>query len=410
MKEGEGFMKKKNLILIGLLAVGLAMGTVTFSSMADEIEDAKTEKDALEQKRTELKDRVLELEEDKEDIVVYIQNLDQQLGSLNEEIIQLGENITNTKEQLEISKQELKDAKAVEKSQYETMKKRIKYMYENGNSDYLEILLEAGSFAEFLNRAEYIQKISQFDSQLLNHYKEAKKKVSDKKKQINVKLEQLESYNKEKELEQSTVEQLVANKEKELERYNENINASKEEVQRYANAIEEQENKIDQLLEEERKRVEAERKQAEDKGEDYTEVSPVDLSSSNGFRWPLSVKGTITSYFGPRKSPTAGASSYHKGLDIAAPMGTPILAAASGKVITATYQAAAGNYVMIYHGNDTYTAYMHASKLNVSVGDTVNKGDVVAYVGSTGVSTGAHLHFGVMVNGSYVNPQNYISQ
>lgn len=402
-------MKKKKIFFVGLLTIGLAMGTATFSSMADEIQDAKSEKDALEQKKIEIQNKVSELENHKEDIVSYIEKLDTQLGTLNDEINQLTENINSTEVELEKSKEELKKANAVEKAQYDTMKKRIKYMYENGNREYLEILVESGSFAEFLNRAEYIQKISEFDNQLLDRYKKAKKEVNNKKSQISAKLEQLENYNQEKEIEQNAVEQLVSNKEKELKRYDQNINASKEEAEQYAKAIEEQENKIDQLIEEERKRIEAERKQAEDKGETYVEPSNIDLSNNNGFRWPLAVKGTITSYFGPRKSPTAGASSNHKGLDIAVPIGTPILAVAGGKVVTATYQAAAGNYVMIYHGKDTYTAYMHASKLNVSVGDVVKQGDVVAYVGSTGVSTGPHLHFGFMINGSYVNPQKYIS-
>ena len=129
-----------------------------------------------------------------------------------------------------------------------------------------------------------------------------------------------------------------------------------------------------------------------------------------GLRWPLGVSGTITSNFGPRKAPTAGASTYHKGIDIAAPVGTTIYAAADGVVTTATYSSSAGNYVMINHGNGLYTAYMHASRLDVKVGDQVSQGDAIAAVGSTGVSTGAHLHFSVITGGKYVNPLNYVKQ
>lgn len=104
----------------------------------------------------------------------------------------------------------------------------------------------------------------------------------------------------------------------------------------------------------------------------------------------------ISSGFGGRKSPTAGASTYHKGVDLAAPSGTPILAAGSGKVVTATYSSSAGNYIMISHGNRLYLGiYALFPDLAVSAGKQVTKGQVIGYVGSTGISTGAHLHFGV---------------
>ena len=122
----------------------------------------------------------------------------------------------------------------------------------------------------------------------------------------------------------------------------------------------------------------------------------------------MAVKGRISSRFGKRKAPTAGASTYHKGVDIAAAQGTPIYAAKSGTVTISTYSSSAGNYVMINHGNGLYTAYMHASKLYVKVGDKVSQGQTIAAVGSTGYSTGPHLHFSVIINGNYVDPLKYL--
>ena len=132
--------------------------------------------------------------------------------------------------------------------------------------------------------------------------------------------------------------------------------------------------------------------------------------SGGALSWPLKVSGRISSKFGHRSSPTAGASTYHKGLDIAVPSGTPILAAAAGKVVTAHYSSSAGNYIMIAHGNRLYTVYMHCSRLAVKEGDSVVQGQTIGYAGSTGISTGSHLHFGVSKNGSYVNPLNYVSR
>ena len=130
--------------------------------------------------------------------------------------------------------------------------------------------------------------------------------------------------------------------------------------------------------------------------------------STTGFIWPCPAYTRISSYFGPRPQPVPGASTNHKGIDLAAPYGSNILASAAGVVTTAKYSASAGNYVVIAHGNGMSTVYMHASSLLVSVGQTVSQGQVIAKVGSTGYSSGNHLHFGVIKNGTYVNPLGYI--
>ena len=126
------------------------------------------------------------------------------------------------------------------------------------------------------------------------------------------------------------------------------------------------------------------------------------------FIWPIS-STRITSKFGPRKPPIAGASDFHRGIDIGAKSGTDIHAAASGTVVISEYNYSAGNYIMISHGDGLYTVYMHCSKLLVSEGAKVAQGDTIGLVGSTGVSTAPHLHFGVRVNGQYVDPLGYVS-
>ena len=131
--------------------------------------------------------------------------------------------------------------------------------------------------------------------------------------------------------------------------------------------------------------------------------------SATGFIWPCPAYTRISSYFGPRPQPVPGASTNHKGVDLAAPYGSAILASASGVVTTSTYSKSAGNYIVLAHGSGMSTVYMHASALLVSVGETVEQGEVIAKLGSTGYSSGNHLHFGVIKNGTYVNPLNYIS-
>ena len=147
------------------------------------------------------------------------------------------------------------------------------------------------------------------------------------------------------------------------------------------------------------------RKKAQEEGKTYTTADLGNIS----FKWPCPASSRITSQFGDRESPTEGASSNHKGIDIGAASGSDILAAASGTVVIATYSYSAGNYIMIDHGGGVSTVYMHCSQLLAAEGDEVSQGQVIAKVGSTGYSTGPHLHFGIRSDGSYVNPLNYVS-
>ena len=128
------------------------------------------------------------------------------------------------------------------------------------------------------------------------------------------------------------------------------------------------------------------------------------------FKFPLAYYTRLSSEYGWRMHPTLHVEKFHNGIDLASPTGTDIYAAYDGKVVAAAYSSSMGNYIMIDHGDDLYTIYMHASKLYVSTGDIVVKGETIAAVGSTGRSTGPHLHFGVRLNGQYVSPWNYLSQ
>lgn len=125
--------------------------------------------------------------------------------------------------------------------------------------------------------------------------------------------------------------------------------------------------------------------------------------------WPLPGRTYISSYFGNRSDPFTGITSYHSGIDIPAPTGTEIHAACGGEVAWAYYSSTAGNWVGIDHGNGLYTVYMHMSKILVTEGQEVQTGDVIGLVGSTGRSTGPHLHLSVRLNGDYVEPLNYVS-
>ena len=333
----------------------------------------------------------------------------QQCGGQIDEINSM---MSDTEDEIELPKAELELARASEEEQYSSMKLRIKYMYENGSINSLDALLRSGSLSELLNRAEYMREVTEYDREKLDEYKITVQQVSDKEQELNEEYQSLEDMAAESENARKDIEKLQQDKQAELTAYEERINeagadlssmqASIEEIQA---AVTAEENNIAAIEAEMRRREEEARKQAEASGQSYETVSIGDIS----FTWPIPGATRITSEFGGRESPTEGASTNHKGVDIGAPTGTPIVAAASGSVVISTYSASAGNYIMINHGGGVYTVYMHMSSRSVSVGDEVSKGETIGLCGSTGYSTGPHLHFGVRIDGSYVNPLNYVS-
>lgn len=414
--------------IVASLAVIMLVTVSGITSFATEINKAKQEKSRLEQKKAETELKLKELEKEKDDILKYIEKLDIQLSELAQEVDELNGQIQDAESNLEKTKEELEIAKATEEKQYAIMKKRIQYMYENGNVSIFDILAKSENISDMLNQMEYMSKITEYDNRLLVEYTNIKQEIAVKEEQIESQIEELNGLKEELTFEQDTIEQLVADKNEEVAKYNQSISETKEISNEYASKLNEQEELIEQLLEAERRRQEEERKRREEeerrRREEQQKQQNANQSSgssenssggsssavsSTGFIWPVPSSTRITSTFGYRNQPTAGASTYHKGIDIGASTGSKIVAAASGTVVTASYSVSAGNYIMISHGNGLYTVYMHCSQLLVSVGDNVNQGQNIALVGSTGVSTGPHLHFGVYVNGEYVDPLKYVS-
>lgn len=446
-KKQAKLRKRKIKGILIILAVIMVIGLINAPSFANEIDQAKEEKSDLEKKKEQTELRISELEKEKNDILKYIEKLDKELNELSNEVDALNSDIDRANVELVSAKEELELARITEENQYAIMKKRIKYMYEHGQAEYLELILQSENLTDILNQVEYMSKITEYDNNLLDKYTELKQDVIKKEEVLETKLAKLNELKEELTYEQETVERLAEDKNKELVKYDESISETQSLSAEYSSKLIEQEEVIEELLEAERLRIEEERKaeearkkkeeerkkkeeeerlrleqeQAANTGNNDASQSNDNASQSNDnagssdnsfsgdFIWPVPSSGRITSIFGNREQPTAGASTYHKGLDIGAPTGSKIIAAAGGTVTTASYNVSAGNYIMISHGNGIYTVYMHCSKLLVSVGDQVSQGEEIALVGSTGVSTGSHLHFGVSSNGNYVDPQNYVS-
>lgn len=400
------------MMRIGKRGVSLGAGALlglgaVFSSYATSVEmdDAKEQMSALEEEKARVESTLQGLESLKEDAAAYVQELDASLSEVSGELERLAGEIAAKEEEIAQAQVRLEEAKAREESQYGSMKLRIKYTYENGETSALETILSAGSIAELLNRAEYASQIAAYDRRMLTAYGEAKEAVRLEEETLEGERQSLLDLEESTRAKESSLEELMAAKTAQLASYEAQIEQAQGELDQYNADIAAQEQLMREIEAEMKRREEEARKQAEAQGETYTTTDLGNIS----FIWPCPSSSRITSYFGDRESPTEGASSNHKGVDIGAGTGADILAAAGGEVVISTYSYSAGNYIMIDHGGGVSTVYMHCSQLLAQAGDQVSQGQVIAKVGSTGYSTGPHLHFGIRSDGSYVNPLSHVS-
>ena len=395
-----GKYRKRWLIICLLLCV---MGSSVFSVEAkknqeeiNELEEQREETlkeiNNLKNSINNVKEEIDELKTEKNTIQKYINQLDQKIGTLTTKITDFENKIEEKKEDIEETKVHLEEAKIECDKQYDLMKKRIQFIYENPAGSFWEVFFSAESLADVLNRADHVLSMSGNERQRMDDLVEIKEEIALQEKTLEAELEELSMMQEELEQQKKQVNDTINKKKGELSSKAAEITDASAEQSDYQKQLKEQERLLDEIEDQIARAANPDA---------YT-------GSTTGFIWPCPAYTRISSYFGPRPQPVPGASTNHKGIDLAAPYGSNILASAAGVVTTAKYSASAGNYVVIAHGNGMSTVYMHASSLLVSVGQTVSQGQVIAKVGSTGYSSGNHLHFGVIKNGTYVNPLGYI--
>ena len=366
------------------------------SGLEEEKKDTLDKIKNIKSELADVKNKIKELENQKSDLNNYIAKLDQEANGLAEQIRKLSDEIEVKKGEIARTQAELEEAQRISEKQYEDMKLRIQYMYEHGTPSYLELFLTAESMSDFLNRSTYAAEVSRYDRSMLDQYIEQKEKIAAAKAVLESEEEELNLMAEAAKEQKETVDALIQTKTAQIQSYQNEINNQSGEAQAYQEDLEEQE----RLLKELEAQIAA-AALANARAEDGD-------GGASGFLWPCPSSRRITSDFGMREIPTPGATANHNGIDIGAPTGSAILASASGRVTTSKYSYSAGNYIVISHGNGVSTVYMHCSALYVSEGEMVSQGQTIGAVGSTGFSTGPHLHFGVMVNGAYVNPRNYV--
>ena len=395
------------------------------------ISDAQDEKKKLNENVSDVEKVINSLETQKGNLENYVKELDSSLNriqdeinSLNDKIEELDKNLEENdklldkkEEQVEDSKEKLEEATETLDTQYADMKQHIKYMYETRNATFIDVIANSSGIKDFLNRAQYVMSMAEYDQDKLEAYAEAQKKVEEQKKAYEDELDELNemrekiqemrdeiSGEKDKvKAKEGDINKLISAKEQEINIYNADILSKEQMIAEYKKQIAEQDAIISAL----EASVAANRAKLSASGNEAGGNSPR-IYDGGPFAFPCPSYTRISDDYGNRIHPILQTQQFHNGVDFAAPSGSPILAAADGTVIAAAYSSSMGNYVMIDHGSELYTIYMHASSLLVSTGATVSKGQKIALVGSTGRSTGPHLHFSVRKNGSYVSPWNYL--
>lgn len=378
-------MRKK--MMRGFLAIAICL-SLAVPIKATEVDDAKKKADTLQNQKNSA-------EKEKNSLVA-------QLEKKVKEMEEVQQQISDKETEIKEKEDELVTAKVNENTQYISMKKRIKFMYENGSTQLVEILINAESIGDFLNKAEYINTISTYDRDMLVEYQEVVRDVEDQETALQAEYEELDDMQADIVAKQEELTSLVNDKSKEIASLDSELTSTNAKIKELEEAAAEAQRK-----QQEAAAAAAAAKAAQSASSSgstsYIASDSVVVSGSGQFTNPCP-SGTVSSTFGYRDFD----SSFHKGLDLAASEGSPTYAADAGTVIIAGWSDSAGNWVVIDHGNGIVTKYMHHSALAVSAGQTVVKGQQIGYVGNTGDSFGAHLHFQVEVDGTAVDPQGYL--
>lgn len=365
----------------------------------EQIKAAEQEKEKIKGQLTDIKNVVNSLKNNKKNLEDYVVKLDKELSGVQDKIAELKSLINHKEKEIWEAEVDLEEATDIQKAQYDAMKKRIKFMYEKGDTFYLSLLFESSSFADMINKADYAEMMSKYDNSKLKEYQDTCLYIETCKNELEADKEVLELAKAQVDEEESNLEQLITAKENEINAATSNINNKEAAAREIEEDLAAQTAVITAL----EKAVAEELAKLESGGDSIT-------YDGGMFTWPAPSYIRISDDYGNRIHPILGTQQFHSGIDMAAPGGSPILAAYGGEVVSADYNSSMGNYVMINHGNGLYTVYMHASALYVSKGQYVSKGSKIAAVGTTGRSTGNHLHFSVRKDGSYVNPWPYLGR
>ena len=418
MNKRKLFVSILSGIMAAILLFSLVAGVLPmlFTSAASSSK-LKQQLSALQAEKKEIDKEIKKLEKEVAGNLNELEKIVEQKNSIDQQIFMIYERVNNLNEQITIysnliadKQEELDIAEARLAELNAKNKERIRAMEEDGKMSYWSVLFKANSFSDLLDRLNIVREIAAADKRRLQEMSDVAKQIAETKAELETEKTALEASKVELEASQKELEEKRIEAEKLLEQllakgaeYEKLLADAEEKAADVAADIKDKKQEISAA----EKAEQASKPSSGGSGGSAPSVGN-DYVASNA-KWLVPCKYTrFSSPFGYRIHPVYNDWRMHKGVDLGAPRGTPIIATRSGKVTIATWNNSAGYYVKIDHGDGFASVYMHMTHYIVKKGESVKAGQTIGYVGSTGTSTGNHLHFGIMYNGTYVNPAKYI--
>lgn len=396
------------LILALLLSILPASIFATSSStLKQELEALKDEAAEIKQQRADLKKEQEANASDTLNVVEQKKEIDQQIKLIHDEIDNINAQIQAYNLMIAEKQKELDDAKTRQANLSEQYSTRIRAMEKNSHISYWSVLFQSTSFSDFLGNLQMMADIAQADQKMLAELEAVALEIQSAQAELADEKAGLDDQRAALSESQAELDEKSAEANRLLDQLNDDAERMRELQAEY----EAKESEISSdIAAKEKEYTEALKKEEEAQKNNGSSGSGSSGGSSGGGSWgyPLPYRATVTSAYGWRTHPITGKQSFHNGVDLAAGSGTAIYAVRSGTVTTATYSSVYGYYVTVNHGDGYSSLYAHMTDYVVSNGQYVEKGQLLGYVGSTGWSTGPHLHFTIYYNGSTVNPMDYI--
>ena len=372
-----------------ILLCSILICATSFVSYAVDLNELQEQKDNIQSQIDENNNQLIDVNNELTDNLKQIQKLDESILSTQNSLDELNSKITQKEN--EISKIEKKLEKITQKynSQKELLDERLVAMYETENTNYLDVVLGSKSVSDFISTYYLISELTSYDMDLLELVEDQRKQIEEQNLKLSTQkstLEQEKTTQQKTQIALSNTKILRQNYIEKLSQEEQELQAKIDEYNNQINTVETEIKKLASIV---------------TFGEDY---------KGGPMQWPINGHYTITSNYGMRTHPITGVYKLHTGVDISATIGDDFTAMADGIVVKAEYNSAYGNMVIIDHGGGVQTLYAHGSQIIAQLGQEVKAGDVVLKVGSTGYSTGPHAHFEVRVNGTPVNPLDYVSK
>jgi murein DD-endopeptidase MepM/ murein hydrolase activator NlpD len=376
-------VNKKRLLTL-IIALALVFTTVMQAS-GETVEELKKQQEKIQREIEQTKKEIENMQKETKNLDNQIKELDLRVSSAASELTSVENELQILNSEIDNTMESLKEAEQNIEDRTETFNQRVRVMYKNGNAGYLEVLLSSANIKDFLSRQEMIQSIADYDKELIKYMKEQRDIIEEKKVTLEAQRASVEVTKSKLEDRKRNLERASRDKELLMADIALDIKAFEKEYDKLNDFAKEIESKIVKL---------------------QKNTGPY---SGGKMAWPVPGHSRISSPYGYRIHPIFKVKKLHTGIDIPAPTGTSITAAAAGTVIYSDWLGGYGKVIMIDHGGGIATLYAHNSSLVASEGQTVKRGDTISKAGSTGNSTGPHLHFEVRKDGAYVDPLPWLN-